>query len=329
MNVTNFADQIASLGKKNCLIADGALEVYAKELALAIKAPLLIMPRGEACKTRAQKEVIEDFLFAKGFGRDSCLIALGGGSVGDLVGFTASTYCRGIAFVNIPTTLLAMVDACLGGKTAINTPYGKNMLGSLWPAALTLMDINFLKTLSPLEISAGAMEMVKHALIADAEYLEELLGGSLLRLDLIQKSLAIKEGICKKDPLEEKERLLLNFGHTVGHAIEAYFSYTISHGIAVGFGMKVESAYSHIQGWLSKEEYERIVYAIDLLSGFSLPSIPELNKLKGFMRLDKKALQGVIRTSALEAIGKPKVFGGAFCAPCNERLLEEALSMTF
>ena len=328
-NVINFANQISALGKRNCLVADRALEVYAKELALLIEAPLLLVPRGEACKTRLQKEAIEDFLFARSFGKDSCLIGVGGGSVHDLVGFTASTYCRGITFVNIPTTLLAMVDACIGSKTAINTSYGKNMLGSLWPATLTLMDTHFLKTLEPVEVAAGAMEMVKHALIADAKYLEELLIGPVTDLDLIQKSIVIKEAICKKDPLEEKERLLLNFGHTVGHAIEAYFSYAISHGIAVGFGMKVESALSYIQGWLSKEDYQHIVYVIEALSNFALPFTPEPYKLIEYMRRDKKALHGIIRVSALEKIGKPKAFGGSFCTPCSEELLSKALSIIF
>lgn len=330
MNVilTKMAGQIAALGKKNCLVADKALEAVAKELAALLKAPLLIVPQGESCKTRAQKEAIEDFLFTEGFGRDSCLIAIGGGSVGDLVGFTASTYCRGIAFVNIPTTLLAMVDACLGGKTAINTAYGKNMLGSHWPATLTLIETEFLKTLSPLDIASGAMEMVKHGLIADKSYFESLVEGPVTSPLLIQKSLMIKDAICKKDPLEQKERLLLNFGHTVGHALETYFNYKISHGMAVGIGMKTESALSYLQGWLSEEEFRHICAVIDKIGAFKLPERPVSEYLIGLMRRDKKALQGVIRTSALEAIGKPKDFEGAFCTPVSESHLKEALKLT-
>lgn len=324
---TSFAAEIRGLEKRPCIVADRALHDFAAQLAEELECPFLLLPSGEVCKTRAEKERIEDFLLQQGFGRDAVLIALGGGSTGDLVGFTASTYCRGVSFINIPTTLLAMVDACFGGKTAINTPLGKNMLGSLWPASLTLIEPRFLATLPDHEIACGAMEMVKHGLIADRGHFERLLKSPLTDISLINESLDIKKEICKKDPAEQAERFLLNFGHTVGHAIESYFNYEISHGMAVGIGLKVESYISYLHGWLGETAFQDICQAIDFLGKF--PPLGKMDKeaLIELMRRDKKSLRGSIRMSALEDIGRPKDFQGAFCTVFEEKAVREGLSL--
>jgi 3-dehydroquinate synthase len=213
---------------------------------------VLSIAAGESNKTRESWARLTDDLLARGFGRDSTIIALGGGVVGDLAGFVAATYMRGIPVVQVPTTLLAMIDASIGGKTAVDTPAGKNLVGIFHPPAAVLVDPQLLATLPLRELRAGLAEALKHGAIADAPYLHDVASGAprLLSttgpksdsmLSLIVRSIEIKADIVSRDEREEGLRKILNFGHTIGHAIELISGFSLLHGEAVAIGMALES----------------------------------------------------------------------------------------
>ena len=201
---------------------------------------------GEAYKTRETKAQIEDALLERNFGKKSCLIALGGGMTLDLVGFVAATYARGIPFVSFPTSLLAMVDACIGGKTGVNTSYGKNLIGAFYLPSWIGIDPNFLRTLPAEEWKNGWVEMIKIAAVLSLDFFVQLEHMRLPIQDLqgmkpmIAESCGLKQSVVAEDLYDRGKRELLNFGHTVGHALETLFSYQVSHGRAVAVGMLLE-----------------------------------------------------------------------------------------
>jgi 3-dehydroquinate synthase len=214
---------------------------------------VLTIPPGESNKTRETWSRLTDQLLAKGYGRDTTIIALGGGVVGDLAGFVAATFMRGIPVVQVPTTLVAMVDAAIGGKTAVDTPAGKNLVGAFHSPATVLIDPHLLATLPLREMRAGFAEVVKYGVIADGPYLRvvadvvqkvlsapgELMGDSML--SLIVRSVEIKAEIVSRDQREDGLRKVLNFGHTIGHAVELVSGFSLLHGEAVAIGMALES----------------------------------------------------------------------------------------
>lgn len=318
-------DQIASLyGKQlqNHLISSG-LDTY-----------LFSFPHGEQHKTRKTKEILEDQLFEKGLGRDTCIIALGGGIVTDIAGYVAATYCRGIPLIKIPTSLLGMVDASIGGKTGVNVPYGKNMLGCIYQPKKVMIDLSFLKTLPKKELANGTVEMIKHGLIADANVFEDLekYSNQFLALDaavlakLVSESCRIKKEIVEQDEKEKGLRHLLNFGHTVGHALEHLTEYTLSHGEAVAIGILVESYLSLKLGILNQNDFDRIKkvlvqYGLPL----QLPTQFSIQAILNAMTLDKKSLKGQPRFVIIEAIGSVKIFDSNYCIPIEESLLKKAL----
>ncbi len=213
---------------------------------------VLTIPAGESNKTRETWSRLTDQMLAKRYGRDSAVIALGGGVVGDLAGFVAATFMRGIPVVQVPTTLVAMVDASIGGKTAVDTPAGKNLVGAFHSPATVLIDTHLLATLPLRELRAGFAEVVKYGVIADEPYLREVASsvsgllstrGSMgdRMLSLIVRSVEIKAGIVSRDEREEGLRKTLNFGHTIGHAVELVSGYSLLHGEAVAIGMALES----------------------------------------------------------------------------------------
>ena len=238
------------------LITDSNVEpLYARKVAGQFEkgaVDILVTPAGEASKTRDVWARLTDQMLAHGLGRDSAVIALGGGVVGDLAGFVAGTYMRGIPVVQIPTTLVAMVDASIGGKTAVDTHAGKNLVGIFHPPAAVVIDPQTLDTLPLREIRAGIAEIVKHGVIADEPYLRRVAGAlpkalsmggqaSDSMLALIVPSVEIKAGIVSRDEREEGLRKTLNFGHTIGHAVELVSGYSLLHGEAVSIGMTLEA----------------------------------------------------------------------------------------
>ena len=273
----------------------------------------IILPDGEAFKTMASAEKILEELLRAGIDRKSALIALGGGVVGDLAGFAASVYMRGIDFIQVPTTLLAQVDSSVGGKTGVNHALGKNMIGTFWQPRLVWIDIDTLKTLPRREFIAGIAEIIKYGIIWDHELFDflEKHADDVLNLEkdplrhIIRRSCEIKADVVARDEREGGIRAILNFGHTVGHALETATNYTMFlHGEAIAAGMSTEVEIACLRGLLSTEEAARIR---SLIRAYGLPcAIPgdiSRDLFFGSMKLDKKAISGVLRFILPERIG--------------------------
>ncbi len=273
------------------------------------EAEIVMMPHGEENKVLEICGQVWETLLDFQLGRKDLLINLGGGVVSDLGGFVASVYKRGIDFINIPTSLLAMVDASIGGKTGIDVGPFKNVIGTFNMPLAVFVDKEFLRTLPQLELLNGYAEMLKHGLIADLNYWNELVHirdyTKLINDDLIEKSIQIKNEIVLNDPEEKNERKKLNFGHTVGHALEGFFLNIkkISHGHAVGLGMLVESFISYRKNLLSKKEFKAIENLI--LESFPLVYIEDenLDAIYEIMLNDKKNDSQDVSCVLLKAIG--------------------------
>ncbi|KZN48992.1 3-dehydroquinate synthase [Pseudoalteromonas luteoviolacea] len=288
----------------NETIAPLYLEVI--ESQLRDLSPLhFIIPDGEQYKSLEWFEKICAFLLEHNCGRDTCLIALGGGVIGDLTGFVASAYQRGVPFIQIPTTLLSQVDSSVGGKTAVNHPLGKNMIGAFYQPKAVFIDTNSLKTLPAREFAAGMAEVVKYGLIYDADFLTLLEDNAvqLKALDtqslnqIIYRCCEIKAEIVAKDEKEAGLRALLNLGHTFGHAIEAQMGYgNWLHGEAVAAGIMLAMQLGQQRGDMSEYEVTRIC---DLLEQYDLPTAPPeemtSEQFIHHMRKDKKNKKGKIR----------------------------------
>ena len=273
----------------------------------------LVLPDGERYKNLETLERIYDALIDGRFDRGVTLVALGGGVIGDMTGFAAATYQRGVDFIQIPTTLLAQVDSSVGGKTAVNHPRGKNMIGAFHQPRCVLIDITTLATLPEREFRAGLAEVIKYGLITDAEFfgwLENNMGALLKRdesalIYAIEKSCQLKADVVNQDERERGVRALLNLGHTFGHAIETVQSYQDwVHGEAVGAGMVLAAQLSVREGYLSKQALDRTV---DLIAAAGLPvALPgdiTAEQMLSAMSLDKKVLEGAIRLVLLKSIG--------------------------
>jgi 3-dehydroquinate synthase len=280
---------------------------------------LTTIPAGEQSKTLEQAGAICDQMSSARLDRQSFVIGLGGGVVGDISGFVAAIFERGIPHVQIPTTLLAMVDSSIGGKTGVNTSAGKNLIGAFHQPALVIDDVDVLKTLLPREFNQGFAEIIKHAIIADAEMFEKLAQVSNLRADedassklvpLIRRNIEIKTSIVAKDELDRTgERALLNFGHTIGHAVERAGDYqTFLHGEAISLGMVAASAISMKKAGLTKARRNAIV---DLLKKFELPTHLPMNfpreKILEALKFDKKFERGEIRFVVTPTIGAARL----------------------
>jgi 3-dehydroquinate synthase len=277
----------------------------------------ILVPDGEAHKSWPTLQDVLTRLLELGADRATTLVALGGGVVGDLAGFAAAIYQRGIAFVQVPTTLLAQVDSSVGGKTAVDIPAGKNLVGAFHPPRAVIADTRVLATLPPRELRAGLAEVVKYGAIVDAPFLdwlaahsEALLGGDADTLsEAIARSCAHKAAIVERDPFEHGERALLNFGHTFGHAIETAQDYgTLNHGEAVAVGMVLAARLSTVLG-LATDTDAMILQA--LLQRFGLPTaLPaglDPDVLLAHMRLDKKAQASGLRFVLWEGLGRARV----------------------
>ena len=306
--------------------------LYADKLAATLAPRRCIeveLPDGETHKTLANVARMLDVLIANRFARDACVVALGGGVVGDMAGFAAACYQRGIAFVQVPTTMLAQVDSSVGGKTGVNHPGGKNLIGAFHQPAAVFADTNVLNTLPDRELRAGLAEVIKYGLIVDRGFFDwleahatDLLARSPDALAYaIRRSCEIKAEIVGRDEREQGERALLNLGHTFGHAIESATNYsTWLHGEAVGAGMLLAADMSKRLGWVTSADVERVE---GILRKFGLPvdvsALPAAT-LAEKMKIDKKVAAGRIRLVLLKAIGKSVVTGDYADAALRETL---------
>jgi pentafunctional AROM polypeptide len=287
---------------------------------------------GEASKTRETKAVLEDWLLSHQCGRDTCLVALGGGVVGDLTGFVAATFVRGIPYVQVPTSLLAMVDSAIGGKTGVDTPAGKNMVGAFYQPRAVLIDVDVLQTLPPRELRNGMAEVIKAGAIADADlftYLETHVEAVLaldraVLLHVLHRSVAIKADVVVRDEREGGLRSILNFGHSIGHAIEAELLPTWLHGECVSVGMVLEAQLARGQLNLDTSHIHRLhsclqayELPIALPLGLSIPALLDR------MAIDKKNMHGHKHVVMLRAIGC------VWSQPYTRAVTDDALRLLF
>jgi 3-dehydroquinate synthase len=277
----------------------------------------VVIPAGERHKTRERWASITDALFAAGCSRDTVIVALGGGVVGDLAGFVAATYMRGVPVIQVPTTLLAMVDASVGGKTAVDTPAGKNTVGAFHPPALVVIDPGTLASLPARELRAGLAEVIKHGVIAGGDELQHVasLSSTLAetasvaidqRIDaLIERSVRIKVDIVAADEREVGLRKVLNFGHTVGHGVEAASDYALLHGEAVAIGMVAESRLAErarIARLGTAAAIEHAVTSVGLPT--RLPGDLTPSRVLELMQSDKKRRRGVLEYALPRCVGE-------------------------
>lgn len=298
----------------NTTVAPLYLEHYQRALCSANKiVSVCVLPDGEKYKNIEHLNLIFDALLEANFNRDCTVLALGGGVIGDMAGFASACFQRGVNFIQVPTTLLSQVDSSVGGKTGINHPLGKNMIGAFQQPQVVLADMAQLKTLPERELSAGLAEVIKYALLGDIEFLawlEEHMDSLVARdpellAEAVYRSCAHKARIVANDEKEQGERALLNLGHTFGHAIESYLGYGVwLHGEAVATGMVMATDVSQRMGWISKSDLERTKKII-LRANLPIvcPKIP-LNEFLAYMSHDKKVLNGQLRLVLMKQLGQ-------------------------
>ena len=297
----------------NDKIAPLYLEKISNTLSVEKEIIPIILPDGEVFKNFETLNLIYDTLLKNKANRQITLIALGGGVIGDITGFAAATFMRGVDFIQIPSTLLSQVDSSVGGKTGINHPLGKNMIGAFYQPKCVIADINLLETLPDKELSAGLAEVIKYGLIRDSsffEWLENNVEGiikrdSQLLIEAVVRSCQNKADIVESDEFESGIRAILNLGHTFGHAIETATGYgKWLHGEAIAIGMVMAAYLSEQMGWLTKEENQRIK---SLIIDANLPiNPPEISKQEflDLMQLDKKTKGDQINLVLQQGIGK-------------------------
>ncbi len=314
-------DELNDLGaadKKLCIVTDSNVKaLYAdavKELLedKCRKVCIFEFPAGEESKTLDTVKRIYQYLIEEGFGRKDMLLALGGGVTGDITGYAAATYMRGIDYVQIPTTLLAQCDSSIGGKTGVDFDGYKNMVGAFKMPRLVYMNMSVLKSLDERQYFAGFAEVMKHGLIKDAMFYEWLISNMYEICDrdldileeMVMRSCTVKKLVVEKDPLEEGDRALLNFGHTIGHAIEKAKGFTLYHGECVALGAVAAAYISWKKELLSMEEYYEIR---DMFVPFYLPITVEdidPNEITALTKSDKKVENDKIKFVLLKKIGK-------------------------
>lgn len=337
--VSDIGNGLVGRINKFAVVTDSIVKtLYADDICEALRnagfnVELFVFPEGEKSKTRRTKEDIEDAMLAKGFRRDCCIIAVGGGVVTDLAGFVAGTFGRGVPFINYATTLLAAADASVGGKTAVDTPLATNLIGLFNQPEKVYIDIEAWKTLPKRQIISGLAETIKHACLADKEffdYLDEHMD-EILTVDKIacehiaEVNCRIKYNVVMQDELESGLREVLNLGHTVGRAIETVSDYELMHGEAVSIGMVAEVNLAQKLNYVNEEER---VAVINLLKKAGLPtSIPDYIDREALVKklyTDKKVRDGRLRFVLQKGIGNVVEFEpGVFARPIEEELARE------
>lgn len=314
-------------------------KIYGEPLVRSLgEAQLFAFPAGEWNKTRETWATLSDQMLAAHFGRDSAVIALGGGVVNDVGGFVAATYLRGVPLVQVPTTLLAMIDSSIGGKTGVDVPAGKNLLGAFHQPRVVVADPDLLGSLSSAQLAAGLAEAVKHGVIADADYfgfLETEYAAIFAKhapaLErLVRRSVEIKAAVVAQDEREQGRRAILNFGHTVGHAIEATSRYEVLHGEAVAIGMVYEARLAESLGIAAAGTARRITTVLERLHlPIERPDGSQVDDLIAAMRADKKVRAGEIRLALPSAIGVAHGNDGeGWTVPVAEESLRQILVNT-
>ena len=315
------------LGQKIAVITNPTVKkLYGQRVVDSLKAAGFLVlsieiPDGEQYKTLDWANAIYSALLINSFDRKSALVALGGGVIGDLTGFAAATFMRGVPFIQVPTTLLAMVDSSVGGKTGVNHAMGKNMIGAFYQPKKVLMDLDVLKSLPRAEFLAGMAEVIKYGVIWDASFFEYLdrEREKILALDpevlshIIQRSCEIKAEVVSEDERESGLRAILNFGHTVGHAIETAQNYTMRHGEAAAIGMVYASKLAYKTGLCDAsvpDRVERLIRSYGLPTDLAaLSRKPSMTELMGAMQIDKKAEGGKVKFVLPKKIGEVVVTG--------------------
>ena len=286
-----------------------AARVTARLEAAGGKVVLLTVPSGERCKTLGVMADVLSKIAAAGLTRDSAVVALGGGATSDLAGYVAASYLRGVAFFVLPTTLLAMVDASVGGKTGVNLPEGKNLVGAFHQPKAVWADLSTLETLPSRTFKEGAAEAFKHGLLTDGALCDVILepgfGAGSAKLEaVVAAAVQVKIDLVQRDPFEAGERAYLNFGHTLAHALEAVTQHALPHGEAVGYGMHFAGLIGKTLGYADLTPLTRAFLEYQRLA--ALPNL-EWRDLLAFMGRDKKADAGGLRFVTLQALGQPKL----------------------
>lgn len=298
-----------------------------------LSSELLTFPAGEKSKRQETASTLQDELLKRRYGRDTLVIALGGGVVGDVAGYVAATFLRGVPYIQIPTTLLAMVDSSIGGKVGVDTAHGKNTVGAFWQPRAVVADLRFLEGLPQREVVSGLLEATKTFFTSDKNALKALdalniddpLSSPEPLQDIVVSAMKCKAGVVARDEREENERRILNFGHTIGHAIELLSGYSMPHGFAVGYGMLVEAKVAMDLGVLSANDYAALLPYLERLGifpaglkDFGIDMV--LEAMKG----DKKTRGGVTYCVLLNGIGSVSTEGGEYAHPVAEEVIRKA-----
>ena len=318
---------------------DNVAPLHAAPIAAALGADLLTFPAGESSKVRAQWAALSDELLERQLGRDTVVVAVGGGVCGDLAGFVAATDLRGVPVVQVPTSLVAMIDAAIGGKTGVDTRYGKNLVGAFHQPALVLVDPLALRTLPANHRRAGMAEAIKHGVIADDSYFHWIAahGAALLASTiaddmadrLVLGSVAVKVQVVAGDEREGGRRRILNFGHTIGHAVEHLSNYEILHGEAVALGMVAETRLGELAGWTLPGIADEISdLCLTLGLPVRIPSAFDADAIIALTRGDKKARAGVAEYALPMRLGEMNAAEGRYALALDEGLARAAIEAT-
>lgn len=318
--------------------------LHAAPLAAALGVPIgdvFTFPAGEASKTRDHWGRITDAMLTSGFGRDAAVVAVGGGVTGDLAGFVAATFMRGVPVIQVPTTLLAMIDASVGGKTGVDTPAGKNLVGAFHHPTLVLADPSVLATLSRAELRNGLAEALKHAVITSPAELAWLLGVTAVvgdpsrasspeMAELVARNIAIKASVVARDERESGMRKVLNFGHTIGHAVEQVSGFAIPHGECVAIGMRVEAHIACLLHLAAPSLEAQITAALSMLG---LPARPPMalspDAILAATRKDKKARGTQVEYALAREIGVMAAADAGYSTPVTDPMVVGALEACF
>jgi len=306
-----------TMDRKVCVVSDSKVASFYMDAILRVIEPVCkkvtsyVFPEGEPSKNLNVVRELYEHLILEKFDRHDLLIALGGGVVGDLTGFSAATYLRGIDFIQVPTSLLSQVDSSIGGKTGVDFDSYKNMVGAFYMPKHVFMNLNVLYTLDRRQFFSGMGEIVKSALIKDYEFFNWLIDNNqdISKLDLatlnsmVYKCNIVKKNVVEKDPTEKGDRALLNFGHTIGHALEKYMNFEMLHGECVSIGCILSTIISYNKGYISVEDKNRI---IELIKTYELPLLPQdidVDEIIKYTKNDKKVVGNSIKFILLREIG--------------------------